>query len=271
MSGFLKAVAKNIPVIGGVLGNIFNASSQNKQNQASQAFSREMYGKQRADALSDWNMQNAYNDPSAQMQRLSSAGLNPNLVYGNGADAQSSSSVRSSNVESPTFKAPQVDVGGVVQSAMMTKQLQANIARTEAETERIKTDTQAMLYQNRMLTPDMFAQEYQHRYNKGQYGAANEENNSHMIRLQTETANLLNGYRREHGSGGNYQTNKPTSNLNVEKLTSDIQAITERTAGEKLTNALKEYETNLIKSFGVSGNHAATIMSNILKLIMFKH
>lgn len=31
-----------------------------------------------------WNLQNAYNDPSAQMQRLRAAGLNPNLVYGTG-------------------------------------------------------------------------------------------------------------------------------------------------------------------------------------------
>lgn len=34
--------------------------------------------------LKMWNMQNAYNDPVAQMQRLARAGLNPNLVYGGG-------------------------------------------------------------------------------------------------------------------------------------------------------------------------------------------
>lgn len=34
--------------------------------------------------LKMWNMQNAYNDPVAQMQRLQNAGLNPNLVYGGG-------------------------------------------------------------------------------------------------------------------------------------------------------------------------------------------
>lgn len=32
-----------------------------------------------------WNMQNEYNDPSAQMARLRQAGLNPNLVYGQSA------------------------------------------------------------------------------------------------------------------------------------------------------------------------------------------
>lgn len=34
--------------------------------------------------LQMWNLQNAYNDPSAQMERLQKAGLNPNLVYGGG-------------------------------------------------------------------------------------------------------------------------------------------------------------------------------------------
>ena len=31
-----------------------------------------------------WNMQNAYNTPQAQMERLKQAGLNPNLMYGQG-------------------------------------------------------------------------------------------------------------------------------------------------------------------------------------------
>lgn len=34
--------------------------------------------------LQMWNLANAYNDPSAQMERLQKAGLNPNLVYGGG-------------------------------------------------------------------------------------------------------------------------------------------------------------------------------------------
>lgn len=38
-----------------------------------------------------WNMQNAYNTPSAQMERLQAAGLNPNLVYGNGGATNTAS------------------------------------------------------------------------------------------------------------------------------------------------------------------------------------
>nr|QJB20809.1 MAG: hypothetical protein [Microvirus sp.] len=60
-----------------------------------------MYEKQRADNRQDattayqrsidmWNMNNAYNDPSAQMERLKQAGLNPNLVYGGGATTTAS-------------------------------------------------------------------------------------------------------------------------------------------------------------------------------------
>lgn len=263
-------IAAAIGAGAGILGNLFNANQTKRNNQRAENFSREMYGKQRADSLSDWNRQNAYNDPSAQMQRLQNAGLNPNLVYGSGADAQSTAPVRSSNAQTPNFKAPQVDAGGIVQSAMMTKQLQANIARTEAETARINADTQSMLYSNKFLTPELFDQEYQHRYNKGKYGAQNQETGAHIQRLQAETANLLSGYRRGHTIDGKNQTDAPTSNLNVQKLQSEIEAITENKKGQELTNALRAYETQLIKSFGVSGNHAATIMSNILKLIMFK-
>lgn len=47
-------------------------------------FTREMYQRQLQDQRENWRMMNEYNKPSAQMERLSEAGLNPNLVYGSG-------------------------------------------------------------------------------------------------------------------------------------------------------------------------------------------
>lgn len=48
-------------------------------------FENRRYNKQRSDMLADRDYQNQYNSPVAQMERLKEAGLNPNLVYGNGA------------------------------------------------------------------------------------------------------------------------------------------------------------------------------------------
>lgn len=64
------------------------AASTANANKKNRKFQEKMYGRQRADNLADWNMQNDYNHPSKQMQRLKEAGLNPNLVYGSGATTQ---------------------------------------------------------------------------------------------------------------------------------------------------------------------------------------
>lgn len=89
-------------------GSAINAGSQSATNQSQLSYSREMYDKQRADALADWNRQNEYNSPAAQMTRFKEAGLNPNLIYG---QQTQSPVVRSSSVEGYSPRAPQVDLG----------------------------------------------------------------------------------------------------------------------------------------------------------------
>jgi len=90
-----------------------NMLSQTLNNQAQRKWNEKMYGIQRQDALADWQMQNAYNSPQAQMERLKEAGLNPNLVYGNGV-TQPSQTVRSSSVESWKPEAPRFDGSAVL-------------------------------------------------------------------------------------------------------------------------------------------------------------
>lgn len=64
--------------VGGMIGNSLSDYSANSmaQDAATQAYNRNI-------AL--WNMNNQYNSPVEQMKRLREAGLNPNLVYGNGS------------------------------------------------------------------------------------------------------------------------------------------------------------------------------------------
>lgn len=133
-----------------LLGQAFNAFSQNSTNKRQERFTREMYAKQRADSISDWHMQNAYNDPAAQMDRLKGAGLNPHLVYGKGADAQMGAPVRPTQSHSANFRAPQMDFGSVIANALNTKQLQSNIAQTDAQTDLIRQNTEAKQFDNKI-------------------------------------------------------------------------------------------------------------------------
>lgn len=133
-----------------LVGQAFNAYQSGKMNKRAERFNREMYAKQRQDNLSDWHMQNAYNDPAAQMQRLQNANLNPHLVYGNGADAQMASPVRSSNISNPSYDTPRIDMGSVVGQALQAKQLQSNIAKTEAEADLIRSNTDAKKFDNQI-------------------------------------------------------------------------------------------------------------------------
>lgn len=82
-----------------LLGSGINAYSQGSLNRKTRKWNEMMYGVQRSDALADWQMMNEYNSPEAQMERLQSAGLNPNLVYGGGATTEGAT-VRSTNMDS---------------------------------------------------------------------------------------------------------------------------------------------------------------------------
>lgn len=92
-------VAAAIAAGASLLGSGVNAASTASMNKKTRKWNEKMYAQQRADALADWNMQNEYNSPLSQMQRLRDAKLNPNLVYGNGADT-TAGVVRSTDAQS---------------------------------------------------------------------------------------------------------------------------------------------------------------------------
>lgn len=116
-----------------LIGQGINAGSQLMNNSSQLSYAKEMYEKQRADALADWNMQNAYNSPSSQMARFKEAGLNPNLIYG---QMSNSPVVRTSSPQSYNPTAPQVDLGGT-----------ANMAISQYYDTQIKTEQTNLLKQ----------------------------------------------------------------------------------------------------------------------------
>lgn len=98
-------------------GAALNSGSTIFTNFAQQKHNRKMYELQKRDSLAFWHLQNQYNSPEQQMQRLKSAGLNPNLVYGqsSGAASGQASQISTPDVQNTQYRDPQF--GNSVSSA----------------------------------------------------------------------------------------------------------------------------------------------------------
>jgi hypothetical protein len=131
---------------GALLSQGGSAYATGRMNRKNRAFAEHMYNRQREGAQADWNQTNEYNSPVEQMKRLKAAGLNPNLVYGNGTDLQASP-IRGSEFPQPHTEAPQFEniageaISKYQQSTMQAQQL-ANMKATEGL---IEAQTQATL------------------------------------------------------------------------------------------------------------------------------
>lgn len=90
---------------GQILGGVLNAASNARQNRKSRTFARGMYQMQHNDAIKFWKMQNSYNDPSAQMQRLREAGVNPVTPFlkGGGIASGNAGALNAPKVVDPLF------------------------------------------------------------------------------------------------------------------------------------------------------------------------
>lgn len=118
------AAIAGIGAIGGVLSNGINAIFNKKANEKSWERAQQSYSRERADNLSDWQMQNAYNHPTEQMKRMREAGLNPAIMYGGGQGVTTAQTPKSASQESPQYQPASVDLGGIVGQFVQTMQMQ---------------------------------------------------------------------------------------------------------------------------------------------------
>ena len=152
--GVLELIGTAISAAGGLAGNYMNRRAVREQNRANMKLAEYQFNRN----VEMWNMQNAYNSPSAQIQRLKAAGLNPQLAYGSGSNAGNATS-------SPSFEAPHMEAyqGNArdmaqIMNLMPLAQLNQLTAQTrliDAQTEKEKqlaneaeTRTEGMSYDN---------------------------------------------------------------------------------------------------------------------------
>jgi len=89
--------------------------------------------------MQNWLKQQEYNSPKNQMNRFSEAGLNPQLIYGQGTPGNAASAPVSQ--AKPRF-APQIDGGAIMQNAVQIQQLQQTVENLKSNQELIQANEQ---------------------------------------------------------------------------------------------------------------------------------
>lgn len=121
-------------IIAGVSSAIsaISASRQNKKtNQTNMALARYQYETSKAET----DRMNAYNTPANQMARFGAAGLNPNLVYGQGSPGNQAQPAK--------YDAPQVDYKHASFDPMLMLQTYSDFRLKNAQTNNIEADTES--------------------------------------------------------------------------------------------------------------------------------
>lgn len=221
--------------------NTVNTISSALNNRAQRKWNEKMYDRQRADALADWNMQNAYNAPSAQMARFKEAGLNPNLIYG---QSNEGATVRSTEPKSWQPDAPQFDASSVLGAYYDTQLKQQQIDTLEKQ--KTIMDEEARLKNAQTLATLLNVQT----------GTFDLNQKKELSQFVMEAARLNNN--KLTADIQNTQTNtqataEATRRMNelqpktIEKITEEIKAIkTNRSFTEKQKEEITERINNMI-------------------------
>lgn len=111
---------------------LFNYFSQKRQHK----YNKELQELAYQQNIEQWERENAYNHPAEQMKRLIEAGLNPNLVYGNGSAVQTSAhspQLQYYHEQAPHVAPMTLDMLGRMAEAVQINKLQADTVKTEQE------------------------------------------------------------------------------------------------------------------------------------------
>jgi len=228
-------------VVGGISAATSGANmyAQGKMNRKTREWNEKMYAQQRQDALTDVATQNAYNHPLEQMNRLRQAGLNPNLVYGKGAD-NTSAQIRSSQAPSWNPQTPRLDMGAA-QGALMQYQ---NIKQSQAQTDNIAEQTAVAKAQKLNIDASTARILQETATNKFQLAQA-----QRLSDLVFEKSQLDNSMLRQNMDLNlkNYDLSKMRTTADIKNTMQSIVESNQRIKTQQLQNSLMPYQRQKIE------------------------
>lgn len=126
MAGYTVGQQIGINAASSAIGGLVGLAGSYLQHKYNQKLSEQQFNQN----VAMWNMQNEYNSPIAQRQRLIEAGLNPALMYGNGGGSTGNAT------QMPQYQSFGQNITQNLLSGMQMAQISANIRKTNAEAEK---------------------------------------------------------------------------------------------------------------------------------------
>lgn len=251
----------------GVAGMIGGAIQGRKNRKLARQLQRQQLEWQREEnklafdrSVEMWNMQNAYNSPSAQMERLQEAGLNPNLAYGSLGDANATNAPQASPVQVPSlsdaaYNNPYDSFTAGAASLAQASQVMSTQALQEAQTKKLNYESVAQAIINSQLPSQLKAQL---NVMLGQY------------EKDKETLNLIRSQVAE------VDTNIKLMNQTFDKVNKELLIMDEHLKGLKIDNFVRAATQDsrikqIIAQSEISQAEAKTIMERLTIEIQHGH
>lgn len=134
-------------------------SAQAAENRKMREYNLMLAKQQNQWNLEQWNRENAYNSPSAQMERMRQAGLNPDMMYGGGVSGNLAASSPSMTSGS---SAPPMDWSSLANKATVADALDSQLK--QAQIDNINADTRKKGSEVSILASDA---KYRDAWNQG--------------------------------------------------------------------------------------------------------
>lgn len=131
--------------------------AQQEENRKNREYNLMLARTQNQWNIEQWQRENDYNSPTAQMSRFRAAGLNPNLAYGQMSNGASSPTLTSGAASSPTDMSAignKRNFGQAMQESLNLEMQKAQIEAIKAGTEKTKEDTKNVTASTEALTID---------------------------------------------------------------------------------------------------------------------
>lgn len=155
-----SAIMAGASLLGGLFGNKsqnnnINAQikAQAEENQKNREYNLMLAQKQNAWNVEQWERENAYNDPSAQLARMQKAGINPDMAVGGGysntaASSPAMTSGAASTAQDMSALGQRPTIGQAIQLALRDSMIGAQIDNIKANTEKTRADTEGRTMEN---------------------------------------------------------------------------------------------------------------------------